>query len=80
MAAGPSAWRVNNAVAYDALREQAGTLTALLLQREQTPGEARDAVIALRAKVNTIAGFDRTAVDAATAEIEGRIRQLEDHR
>lgn len=72
MAAGQSAWRVNDAIAYDEMRDHASALASQLLQGAQPGGAALDSVISLRAQVNAIDGFDRVAVDRFTAELESR--------
>jgi len=72
MTAGPSAWRVNDAIAYDEMRDCASALASQLLQRAQQGGSSRDSVISLRAQVNAVDGFDRAAVDRLTAELESR--------
>lgn len=72
MAAGPSAWRVNDAIAYDEMRDRASALASQLLRRAQQSGASLGSVISLRAQVNAVDGFDRAAVDLLTAELESR--------
>ena len=72
MAAGPSAWRVNDAIAYDEMRDRASSLASQLLQRAQQDSAPLDSVINLRAQANAVDGFDRAAVDRLTAELESR--------
>ena len=72
MAAGPSAWRVNDAIAYDEMRERASALASQLLQRAQQGVASPDSVVRLRAQANAVDGFDRAAVDRLTAELESR--------
>jgi hypothetical protein len=69
--AGISAWRANDVVAYEAMRESATTLSALLLRSSADieVGELRDAVVG-------VDGYDRTAVSALAAQIRGRIAEL----
>ncbi|WP_313479889.1 hypothetical protein [Microbacterium sp.] len=61
----PSPWRVNDAVLYDALRDEARVALAGLL----VPGEARDASVANRVaqarfELYDVNGFDRDEVVA----------------
>lgn len=72
MAAGQSAWRVNDAIAYDEMRERASALASELLRRARQGGASLDSVISLRAQANAVDGFDRAAVDRLTAELESR--------
>lgn len=72
MAAGQSAWRVNDAIAYDEMRDRASALASQLLQRAQQGDASLDSVISLRAQANAVDGFDRAAVDRLTAELESR--------
>ena len=72
MAAGQSAWRVNDAIACDEMRERASVLASQLLQRAQERGASVDSLISLRAQANAVDGFDRAAVDLLTAELESR--------
>ena len=72
MGAGPSAWRVNDAIAYDEMRNRASALASQIVQQAQQGGASLDAVISLRAQSNAVDGFDRAAVDRLTAELESR--------
>lgn len=72
MAAGPSAWRVNDAIAYDEMRDRAIALASQLLQRAQQGSASLDSVISLRVQANAVDGFDRAAVDRLTVELESR--------
>lgn len=72
MAAGQSAWRVNDAIAYDEMRDRASALASQLLQRARQGSASLDSVISLRAQANAVDGFDRAAVDQLTAELESR--------
>ena len=72
MAAGQSAWRVNDAIAYDEMRERASTRASQLLQRAQQGSASLDSVINLLAQANAVDGFDRAAVDRLMAELESR--------
>lgn len=69
--AGISAWRVNNVVAYDAMRESATFLTSLLLTRT-----AAEEIAEWRRRVLTCDGFDREAVAMLTIAIDDRIAEL----
>lgn len=78
--AGTSAWRVNDVVAYDLMRESATTLTSLLLQPTDSDSSvsdaAREEAVHLRRDVLHVDGFDRAAVTALSARIDARIREL----
>lgn len=69
--AGISAWRANDVVAYEAMRESATTLSALLL-RSSADIEVRE----LRDAVVGVDGYDRAAVSALAAHIRRRIAEL----
>lgn len=69
--AGISAWRANDVVAYEAMRESATTLSALLL-RSSADIEVRE----LRDAVVGVDGYDRAAVSALAAHIRSRIAEL----
>jgi len=75
-----SAWRVNDAVAIDALREDSTTLVSLLLalSRSDAPGAAtaRHELGAVRRDVLSVDGYDRRAVEALTVRFRERIRVL----
>ena len=75
--AGITAWRVNDVVAYDAMRESATTLTAMLLGATHSSSANPDTVQAeiaqLRQGVLAVDAFDRAAVAALSARISGRI-------
>jgi len=73
--AGTSAWRVNDVVAYDVMRESATTLTALLL--ESVTDDAGVAELAeLRRAVLNVDGYDRVQVGALASSINYRIAEL----
>lgn len=78
--AGISAWRANDVVAYEAMRESATTLTALLVRASVSdPAGAWSADIEvreLRDAVVGVDGYDRAAVSALAAHIRGRIAEL----
>lgn len=75
-----SAWRANDVVEYDAMRESATMLTALLLQASNagTSGgqEVRPDVAQLRKDVLAVDGYDRESVTALAARISSRIAEL----
>ncbi|MFB8146630.1 hypothetical protein ACFC1W_07785 [Microbacterium sp. NPDC056003] len=62
---------MNDVVAYEAMRESATTLSALLL-RSSADIEVRE----LRDAVVGVDGYDRAAVSALAAHIRGRIAEL----
>ena len=78
--ANTSGWRVNDVVAYEAMRESATTLTALLLRATTSRALAPDDVLVelaeLRRAVLKVDGYNRDAVSALTERITGRIRLL----
>ncbi|WP_442574851.1 hypothetical protein ACSBPH_13585 [Microbacterium sp. F51-2R] len=78
--AGISAWRANDVVAYDAMRESAMVLTAILLGASNDGSSnsvERDAeIVQLRRNVLTVDSYDREAVTALTHQIAGRINEL----
>lgn len=78
--AGISAWRVNDAVAYDAMRESATLLTSLLLRASREgallPPQADSEITQLRQAVLGVDGYDRAAVSSLAARIADRIADL----
>ena len=78
--AGISAWRANDVVEYDAMRDDATKLVALLL-RESSSGlsvdpSGADEIRELRRDVLTVDGGRRAAVSALAARIRNRIAEL----
>lgn len=72
-----SAWRVNDVVAYDAMRGSATTLTALLLGATHREQDVTRADIArLRGDVLAVDAYDRAAVAALAVRIDSRIAGL----
>ena len=78
--AGISAWRANDVVEYDAMRESATMLTAVLLKASNAGaagGREMQADIAqLRMDVLAVDGYDRAAVAELAARISSRIAEL----
>lgn len=72
---GISVWRVNDVVAYDAMRESATTLTALLLGATYQDVAQAD-VAQLRGDVRAVDAYDRAAVAALAARINSHIADL----
>lgn len=76
-----SAWRVNDALAFEVLRDAAARLTALLLPvaRSGGPGaqEAWEEVQAVRLESLLVDGYDRRAVDGLAARLTARALTLE---
>lgn len=75
-----SAWRVNDVVAYDVMRESATTLTALLVE-DANFGAARVDIVTAeiaqwRHEVLTVPAYDRVAVTALAERIDSRIAEL----
>lgn len=83
MAAPGSAWRANDVVAYDGMREAASTVIASLLRRSggSEPGASAHLTEAaeLRDRVLQVSGFDRAAVDKMNAELQQEIELLAGH-
>lgn len=75
-----SAWRVNDAVAYEAMRESATLLTSLLLQASVVySGPSATAISELQQlqrDVLDVDGHDRQAVNALADRIAIRIAEL----
>ncbi|MCR2811281.1 MULTISPECIES: hypothetical protein [unclassified Microbacterium] len=76
-----SAWRVNDAVAFEALRDTSARVTALLLQVVRSDGpsarEAWEEVQAVRRESLLVNGYDRRAVDRLAARLTARALTLE---
>jgi len=76
-----SAWRVSDAVAFEAMRESSARLIARLLEDARREGhnalDARNELLEIRADVVRVDGFDRKAVDALAARLGDRLRDLE---
>lgn len=76
----PSAWRANDVVAYDGLREAANAAIALLLRLSTTgtidESEAIAASAEIRQSVLGIDGFDRAEVDSHRTLLDERIADL----
>ena len=74
-----SAWRTNDVVAFDVMREAATTLTALLVNAARSaldPQTARGELAQLRRDVLAVDAYDRAAVAALASRVNVRIRQL----
>lgn len=75
-----SAWRVNDAVAMDAMREDSATLVALLLpiagSGAPNAATAREELSDILRDVLSVDGYDRRTVEALTDQIRERIRVL----
>lgn len=82
--AGISAWRANDVVAYEAMRESATTLSALLLRASggdpTAPSSFEAEVKTLRDAVLSVDGYDRAAVSALATRIHDRIAELTEPR
>jgi hypothetical protein len=74
--AAPAAWRANDVVVYDAMREASTTLTALLLHTSPSPSDAHAEVVQLRQDVLGVDAFDRGATAALANRIAARIDEL----
>lgn len=75
-----SPWRVNDAVAYDRMRDTATALWGLLLASARAGGPessaARQELAALRDETLGVDAYDRNAVAALTTRLEDRIREF----
>lgn len=75
-----SAWRVSDAVAIEALREDSTTLLSLLLALSRSGGSgaaaAREELSEVRRDVFAVDGYDRRTVEALTDQFRERIRVL----
>lgn len=75
-----SAWRVNDAVAYEAMRESATLLTSLLLQSSIESSEPSAAALSelqqLHRDILDVDGHDRAAVNSLADRIALRIAEL----
>ena len=78
--AGISTWRANDIVAYEAMRESANSLTAILLRTSPsdpaTPSSAELEIRQLRDAVLRVDGYDRAAVSALASQISNRVAEL----
>ena len=75
-----SAWRANDVVAYEAMRDAANTAIALLLRLSAEgailPSHAHSEAAAIRRELFQVDGYDRDAVNAARVAFEERIATL----
>jgi hypothetical protein len=77
MAVEQSMWRVNDIVAYDVMRELSASLQARLLDRLREGDEsARIELLEVRRATLAVDGYDRSAVDALTRQLQGRDTEL----
>jgi len=77
---GRSAWRVNDVVAYEAMRESASLLLSLLVSSsaaDRADGDSTAGEIeSLRSDVLNAQSYDRAAVSSLSTRIEDRIAEL----
>ena len=77
-----SAWRVSDAVAFEAMRDLSAKLIARLWENGRGEGAttsvAQGEAIKIRADALGVDGFDRKSVDALAARFSDRLRDLED--
>lgn len=77
MAAEQSMWRVNDVVAYDVMRELAGSVQARLVERlRQGDGSARTELVDVRRATLAVDGYDRAAVDQYAQQLRLRDAEL----
>lgn len=74
--AAPAAWRANDVVAYEAMRESATALIALLLRRATDGSDPLGEATKLRQDVLEVDAYDRAAVTALAARIAHRAAEL----
>jgi hypothetical protein len=77
MAVEQSMWRVNDVVAYDVMRELSASLQARLIGQVRDADEsARVELLEIRRATLAVDGYDRSAVDAFTQQLQGRDTEL----
>ena len=77
MAGEPSMWRVNDIVAYDVMRELSASVQARLIERVRDGDpSARTELLDVRRITLAVDGYDRTAVDAFSQQIQARDTEL----
>ena len=77
MAMGDSAWRADDAVAYEELREVSAAVVSLLVSRQRPDRAGAIAEAAhVRQCVLEVDGFDRQAVDSALATMTQQLAIL----
>lgn len=77
MAVEQSMWRVNDIVAYDVMRELSASVQARLIDRLRAGDEsARTELLEVRRTTLAVDGYDRSAVDEFTQQIQGRDTEL----
>jgi len=70
-------WHVNDVVAYDVMRELASSVQARLLDRVRAGDEsARTDLLEVRRTTRAVDGYDRSAVDAFTQQLQSRDTEL----
>jgi hypothetical protein len=77
MAVEQSLWRVNDIVAYDIMRELSTSLQARLLDRVRDGDDsARAELLEVRRTTIAVDGYDRSAVDEFTQQLQARDNKL----
>lgn len=77
MATEQSMWHVNDVVAYDVMRELAGSVQSRLLELARDGDEsARAELIDLRRSTIAVDGYDRAAVEAFQQRLQQRETEL----
>ena len=77
MATEQSLWHVNDVVAYDVMRELAGSVQSRLLELARDGDEsARAELIDLRRSTIAVDGYDRAAVEAFMRRLQQRETEL----
>jgi hypothetical protein len=77
MAVEQSMWHVNDIVAYDVMRELSASLQARLIDHVRDGDEsARTELLEVRSATLAIDGYDRSAVDAFTRQLQSRDTEL----
>ena len=77
MAADRATWHVNDVVAYDLMRELSSAVQARLIRNERHGDTtARAELLDVRHATLAIDGYDRSAVDAYTQQLQRREAEL----
>jgi hypothetical protein len=75
-----SAWRANDVVEYELLRDAGAALTAALLSAARSDdsfaGGLRAEMVALRRELSSVSPYDRAAVTAMRQRVERRLMEF----
>lgn len=80
MASSNSAWRANDVVAYEAMRDAANKAIALLLRARDDAGirgaDTTEEAADIRREMLEVDGYDRAAVDVFRNRLDDRIAEV----